>query len=410
MELAGIGLAGALAGLGLVAGVLAAGWLIVSLLATLATALYLRGLPSAAPADPGPFPPVLVLLPIRANDAAEVEDIRGCLAALAAQDYPGPWRAVLVFEDDRDPAFALAQGLDPARFSTLLAGPGEGRSQKVQNLLVALGTRHPEERIVVTLDADTRPQPNWLAELTRPLRAGRAEIASGYRWMLPEDLPSRLAAIADRGPATFARPRALNLLWGGSTAITAEALQTVKIRRVWGGAMSDCLSLTRAAHAAGLPPWTPRRVLVPSPTRHDWASLFAFARRQMLLTRIYAPLAWASLGIGLLLPVLAVLVLLPAALGGDLAAIAVLGLALGLQQWRASMRAEVARRVLPPADAEAVARAMPGDRLLLPVAHLLQLGIFLASAVGREVRWRGRAYAILSPGSTAVLERDQPAG
>lgn len=396
--------------MGLAEAALATAWLLVSLLVTLATALYLRGLASTPAPDAGPFPPALVLLPIRALDAAEVEDVRACLAALSAQDYQGPWRAVLAFEDDRDAAYSLTRDLDPARFSTILAGPGEGRSQKVQNLLVALGMRRPDEAIVVTLDADTRPPPNWLAELTRPLRAGRAEIASGYRWMLPEDLPSRLAAIADRGPATFARPRALNLLWGGSTAITAAALDQVKIRRVWGGAMSDCLSLTRAAHFAGLPPWTPRRVLVPSPARHSWTSLFAFGRRQMLLTRIYAPFAWACLGIGLVVPVLALLLLLPAALDGSLGAIAVLAVAILLQQLRASMRAAVARRVLPPEDAEAVARAMPGDRLLMPLAHLLQLGLFVASGLGREVRWRGRAYAILSPGSTAVLERDQPAG
>ena len=389
---------------------LAAAWLLVSGLATLATFIYLRGLRAAPPEDPGPFPPVLVLLPVRALDEAEVQDVRTCLATLQAQDYPGPWRVVLAFEDDRDPAFPLARAADPARFSTVLAGPGEGRSQKVQNLVAALATRRPEETVVVTLDVDTRPQPSWLAELTRPLRLGIAEIAGGYRWMLPEDLPSRLAAIADRGPATFARPRFLNLLWGGSTAITAEALAKLPIERVWKGAMSDCLSLTQAAHAAGMPPWTPRRVLVPSPVRHGWRSLFAFARRQLLLTRIYAPLAWACLGIGLVVPVLAVGLLLALALEGSLFAIGALAAGLVLQQWRASMRVEIARRVLPPDDAAAVRHALPLDRLLLPVAHLLQLGIFIASALGRQVRWRGRSYAILAPGATRVLARNQPSG
>ena len=396
--------------MGWVEGVAAVAWLVVSGLATFATGLYLRGLRAVPPDDPGPFPPLLVLLPVRALDAAEVEDARDCLAALQRQDYPGPWRVVLAFEDATDPAFPLAARADPSRFSVVLAGPGEGRSQKVQNLVVALATRRPEERVVVTLDVDTRPQPGWLAELTRPVRMGIAEIAGGYRWMLPEDLPSRLAAIADRAPATFARPRFLNLLWGGSTAITAEALAKLPIERVWQGAMSDCLSLTRAAHAAGMPPWTPRRVLVPSPVRHGWASLFAFARRQMLLTRIYAPIAWACLGVGLVVPVVAVAVLLAAALQGSLAALLALGAGIGLQQWRAGMRAEVARRVLPAGDAAAVRRALPGDRLLMPLAHLVQLGVFLASALGRRVRWRGRRYAIMAPGATEILARDQPRG
>lgn len=390
--------------------ILAACWLLVSGLATLATWTYLRGLRGAPLGDTGPFPPVLVLLPVRALDAAEVEDARACLAALERQDYPGPWRCVLAFEDARDPAFPLAAAADPARFSIVLAGPGQGRSQKVQNLLVALRTRRAEESVVVTLDVDTRPQTAWLSELTRPVRAGKAEIAGGYRWMLPEDLPSRFAAIADRAPATFARPRFLNLLWGGSTAITAKALAALPIEAVWQGAMSDCLSLTRAAHAAGMPPWTPRRVLVPSPVRHDWPSLFAFARRQLLLTRIYAPLAWACLGIGLAVPVVAVAWLGAAAIGGDVVALAALAAGIGLQQWRASLRAAIADRVLPAEDAAAVRRALPGDRLLMPVAHLLQLGIFLASALGREVRWRGRHYAIHAPGATAILAKDQARG
>ena len=81
-----------------------------------------------------------------------------------------------------------------------------------------------------------------------------------------------------------------------------------------------------------------------------------------------------------------------------------------LQQLRASLRAEVARRVLPPEDAEAVMRALPLDRLLLPLAHLAHLVVFLGSALGRRVRWRGRSYAILAPGATQVLARDQGAG
>ncbi|MGG5821801.1 glycosyltransferase [Falsiroseomonas sp. HW251] len=388
----------------------AACWLLVSGLASFATWTYLRGLRGDAGPDAGPFPPVLVLLPIRALDEAEVGDARACLVALQVQDYPGPWRCVLAFEDGRDLAFPVASAADPARFSVLMAGPGQGRSQKVQNLLVALATRRAEETVVVTLDVDTRPPPSWLTELTRPLRAGKAEIAGGYRWMLPEDLPSRLAAIADRAPATFARPRFLNLLWGGSTAITAKALAALPIETVWQGAMSDCLSLTRAAHRAGMPPWTPRRVLVPSPVRHTWRSLFAFARRQLLLTRIYAPLAWACLGVGLVLPVIAVAWLGVAALRGDLVAIAALAAGIALQQGRASMRAEIARRVLPPADAAAVISALPGDRLLMPVAHLAQLGIFLASALGKEVRWRGRRYAIEAPDATAILAEDQARG
>lgn len=394
--------------MGLVEAGLAGGWLVVSCLATLGTALYLRGLAAKAETDPGPFPPLLVLLPIRAGNAGEAEEVRDCLAALAEQDYPGPWRVILILEDERDLATPLARGMDPARFSLILAGAAEGRSQKVHNLLAGLACRDRDEPVVVTLDADTRPQPSWLSELTRPLRLGLAEVASGYRWLLPIGLPARIVALADRGPATLARPRSWNLLWGGSTAITAEALDRVDIRRLWQNAVSDDLPLTRAVKAEGLLPWTPRRVLVPSPVRHSWSSLFAFARRQLMLLRAHAPFAWLSLGTALLLPAIAVLSLILVAAQGSAAAMACLLVGLGLQQLRATMRLAVARRVLAPKDAAAVTRKLPLDRLLLPLVHLLHLGIFLTSAFGRRLRWRGRLYEI--PASRPKAVRRQPTG
>lgn len=369
-------------------------WLATALLATLSTAFFLRGL-TAPGEDAGPFPPVLVLLPIRAADAAELAEARACLAAVARQDYPGPWRLVITVEDASDPAHALAAEADPARVSVVLAGPAEGRAQKVQNLLAALATRRAEEAIVVTLDADTIPPPDWLRELTRSLRRGQAEIASGYRWAVPQaGLAARVGALADRAPATCARIGALAMVWGGSTALTSVAIARLDLPQVWAGAVSDDLALSQAAHAAGLRPWMARRVLVPSPVRHDWPGLLAFGRRQLVLLRLHAPLAWTLLGAGLLVPVLAVGPVAAAALGGSAAATAVLGACIALQQLRAGWRAEAARRVLPEEAAARVMRDLPRDRLLLPLAHLAFVLAFLGSAAGRRVTWRGRRYEV----------------
>ncbi len=372
----------------------AAAWLLGGVFGTLATWLYLRGLTAAPLPDPGPFPPVLVLLPIQARDAAEAAQPEACLRALLAQDYPGPWRVVLAFEDAVDPAFRLS-AMDPSRVSSVLAGAAEGRAQKVHNLLAALATRRAGEAVVATLDADTLPPPSWLAELTRPVRLGVAELAAGYRWWLPMGgLPARLGAIADRGPASFGRPRWLNLLWGGSTAISAAALRRLDVPGVWAGAVSDDMALTRAAQRGGLAPFTTRRVLVPSPVRMSWGGLLRFGRRQFVMVRVYRPLAWAGAGVALLGPTLAGAVVLAAAAGGSAAALAAVAAAVALQQARASLRAEIGRRVLPAGAAAALRAGMARDRLLLPLAHLAFVAAFLGSCIGRRVAWRGRRYTI----------------
>lgn len=384
--------------------VLAACWLLAGLLATLAVAVYLRGLPAAPAPDPGPFPAVLVLLPVRSADAAEAEGVAACLAALAAQDYRGPWRVLVVFEDEADPAWRIAAAADASRFRVLAAGPTPGRAQKLHNLLAGAASRREDETILVTVDADTRPPPGWLAELTRPLRHGLAEAASGYRWPLPEGLPARLLALAERGPATFPRPRRLNLCWGGSLALSATALRRVDLPALWDQAVSDDLTVTLALHAAGMPAWTPRRVLLPTPVRLGWRGLFAFGRRQYLLVRLHAPRRWLAIGVTLLLPLAGASAALAAAVAGSSAAMLVLAAGIGLQQWRAGLRAEVARRVLPPGAAAEVARALPRDRLLLPFVLPVQAAIFLASAFGRRIRWGGRVYRVGSPSQVRLVE------
>jgi hypothetical protein len=381
---------------------LAAGWLVISALATLSVIFYLRGL-GPAPADGGPFPPVLVLLPVRAATDAEASGVAGCLAAVAAQDYPGPWRCVVAFEDAADPAFPIAATADSALFATVVAGPTPGRAQKLQNLLAALRQRQPEERIVVTLDADTRPAPDWLTDLTRAIRHGRAEAASGYRWPLGENFPGRLLALADRAPATLMRPRWLNMAWGGSTALSAAALDAVDLPKLWDAAVSDDLTLSAALKRVGLDPWTPRRVLVPTPLRPSWRATFGFGVRQYRLLRLHAPRLWWLFGAILAVPAIAAAALLTEAAQGSVAALAVIGVGVALQQWRASLRAEVARRVLPADAAEAVARGLWLDRLLLPLLPLLHLPIFCASAFGRRIAWGGRVYDVAAPDSVRVV-------
>jgi hypothetical protein len=278
----------------------------------------------------------------------------------------------------------------------LCAGPAQGRSQKVHNLLAGLATRRAGESLA-TLDADTVPPPGWLADLTRPVRRGYADVASGYRWPVPVGLPARLLALAEQGPATFPRPSWLYLCWGGSTAIGEKALAALDLPAIWRDALSDDLALTVALRRAGMRVWTPRRVLVPSPVGGSLAEVLRFGRRQYMLVRLHAPDLWLAIGVSIVVPAVAAWATLLAAARGSGAAWIALAIGFGLQQWRAHLRRTVARRLSLPVGGWR-------DALAMPLVAPLQAAAFLASAIGREIAWGGRRYRLATGRTEARRE------
>jgi hypothetical protein len=384
------------------AGVLLAAWMAQALAATLLCAWYLRLLGRPQPA-PRALPPVLVLVPVR----GPLPGLDGFLEGLAAQDYPR-WRVVFALESEADPAWpALARlaAADPARASVVAAGPAEGRGQKVQNLLAALSRLRAEEAAVVTLDADMRPPPELLSRLLRPVLAGQGDIATGYRWTLPGDraLGSILAALAEMAIATLPRCARCNLCWGGATALSRAALERLDLPRAWHRAVSDDLALTRAARAAGLRIYAPLEVRPANPVTMTLGDALRFGCRQYRLVRLLAPRAWALAALALLLPAAGGMAALAGAARGSAAAAACLLAAAALGTIRAALRAAIARRVLPPADAAVAARTLRRGPWLQPLVLALHLAAALGGGVGRDLRWAGRRY-ILGPGGE-VLEQ-----
>ena len=158
-------------------GAILAIWMALAAASTLGCAWYLRLLRRPQPL-PDAAPPVLVAVPVRG--AAE---LAGFLSALSAQDYPAS-RVVFAVEDRADPAFPTLTrfaAAHPSRAEVVVAGATERRAQKVHNLLAVLPMLRPDDAALVTLDADTLPPPNMLAELLRPVLAGQGDISSGYR-------------------------------------------------------------------------------------------------------------------------------------------------------------------------------------------------------------------------------------
>ncbi len=364
-------------------------WMAQAAATTLLCWWYLHLLRRPQPA-PATLPPVLVLVPVR----GPIPTLDAFLSGLAAQDHPGSWRVVFALEGADDPTLPMIDAFvaaKPGRAARVLAGPAAGRGQKVQNLLAALATARPEEAVLVTLDADILPPPGMLAALLRPVLAGQAPIASGYRWSVPVDaaLGSRLVALADAGIGTLPRHAAWNLCWGGATALRRDA---VDLRAVWDRAVSDDLVLTRAAVAAGLTIYAPLDVRPPSPVHlPGLMDALRFGARQYRVLRLHAPRAFAWALLAAAVPVAGAVA---AAMAGTGAAMACLGIALALQRVRAALRGAIARRVLPP-DAAAAACGGLRDAWLAPAVPLFQLACLLRAGLGgRWLSWAGRRYRV----------------
>jgi cellulose synthase/poly-beta-1,6-N-acetylglucosamine synthase-like glycosyltransferase len=304
-----------------------------------------------------------------------------------------------------DPAFAQLRAIAAEAtvgVAVVVAGISRSGSQKVHNLLAALEHVRPEDAVVVFADADSAPQANWLAQLVRPVLRGRADICSGYLWMLAGDrrLGSLLGAAISVTVATMPRFSRVVLCWGGSTAVSRAALQKLHLPRLWRGVLLDDLTLTRAARRAGLRLHASHFVLVPTVVSYSMPALFEYGRRQYFHIRIHAIRHWVLAAVVLGLPAVAAVVALPQALAADIDVLACYGVAFALQSARWSIRRSIARRLL---GREFWGMAVPPSWLwpVVPWTHLL---IVAASAFGQVIRWAGVRYRVTAPDRVEIMK------
>ena len=219
------------------------------------------------------------------------------LAALAAQSLK-PHRLIVVVESIADPAYrrvAMASERCPQLdIELIVAGLSPLRGQKCTNLLAALPRLRDDDTHIVLLDADIRPQPWWLAGLTGPLAAGRADVVNGYRWPVPTalTLASALAAGIDRAIAVLPRLSSTRTIWGGSLAVSRRALEALDLPSTIGRTLTEDLPIGDRAAAAGLRVLTRRAIRPLTPIGGGIADLWRFGRRQYQLIRLYRPGLW----------------------------------------------------------------------------------------------------------------------
>ncbi len=338
--------------------------------------------------------------------------------AALRQDYPA-YGVTFVVESADDPAHgrirALCDRFPGVPTRLVVAGTAQDCGQKVQNLLAATNDLDPAVQILAFMDSDIQPPLDWLRRMVIRLRHSKVGAVTGYRWLMPKEPngPALLLTSLNAGIAGMLGNGGWNVLWGGSWAIRRETFEAAGIREAWKGTLSDDLAAWQALRRARKRVAFEPGCLVPSPVRCTWRSVAEFARRQYLITRVYAPrLWWTALLGGLLFTTtfwgglicgaarwlagqgagpFFVPPLLLYAIGAVRAGLRQSTAAVRLAEWRESLRA--------PAWFDILAH---------PIITLANVGFLLSAAVGREITWRGIRYRLVSARETQILARPAP--
>ncbi len=193
-------------------------------------------------------------------------------------------------------------------------------------------------------------------------------------------------------------------------AIRKDVFRQVGLDKIWQKALSDDFSLTYAVKNAGLQMGFCPGCLVASYESTTWRELFEFARRQFLITRIYAPGTWwfglfsslySILGLwaGTVLAIYAVTIQHKhTTLFITVPVVFFAGQLIRAIQ-RQTMISKLLKKDLPQMKAAIIA-----DILGFWAWSILLLAFIISSAFGRTIRWRGIRYKLLSPAETIVID------
>ena len=355
-------------------------------------------------------PRVALICPVKGME----EDLESNLLRLTQFDYP-QYEVFFAIATADDPAYGLlervvAASKRPAHI--VRAGRTLDCSDKVHNLIAAVGEVGEQFEVLVFTDSDGRPPRLWLTRLVAPLADGNLGAVTTFRWLLPKrpGFWSGLAAAWNASAATYLGEHERNFCWGGGTAIKRERFDALRIKDAWRGAASDDYVLTRALQNNGLRIAFAPECLVPSVCNFDARTLFEFTNRQLVITRVYAPRLWFAAFTGHLFYCATILTGI-----GAWFASSMMGLP-GIQF--------VVLALIPPIFASvrgvlrlvAVLELLPDLReqllnegwvwvLLAPLVPFVYLYNSLNAVFTRKITWRGIRYELLSPIRTRIIAR-----
>jgi cellulose synthase/poly-beta-1,6-N-acetylglucosamine synthase-like glycosyltransferase len=316
------------------------------------------------------------------------------LSAVASLDYPD-YELVIVARCADD----IPGGVLPHRARIVLAhGDDPHTGEKVQNLAAAVRAVRKRSEVLAFADSDGRVTLRWLRALVAPLAAERVGAATGYRWFTPEaaDFWSILRAAWDAVSYGMLGPGDNRFVWGGAMAIRKQTFSEAEVLKHWKNTVSDDYALAAAVRSAGLTVAFAPGALVPSPEHISARGLFAWMRRQMTITRVYARRLWLQ---GLLAHVFycgAMAVSLVAGFLGIPAGWWSLAAQLIPSFWKAARRTSLARESLP--EYAGWFRRYGWTHVAgAPLTTWLWLVALVSAAFSSTIEWRGCRYDLKTP-------------
>jgi cellulose synthase/poly-beta-1,6-N-acetylglucosamine synthase-like glycosyltransferase len=333
------------------------------------------------------LPPATVIVPVKGYD----EGLRENLEALATLDYPD-YELIVTAHSAGD----IPPGVLPSRVRVVLAnGADSAASEKIQNLLAAVRASRKRTQVLAFADSDGRVTKGWLRALVAPLAEPGVGASTGYRWFLPDppDFWSLLRSVWDAVAAGTLGAGDNRFVWGGATAIRKELFFDARVPEFWEDALTDDLTLSRAVHAADLSIAYAPGALTPCLEHTTGPVFFPWIRRQMALTRLYAPRLWWTALIAHIFYCGGMAASVIASIRGNRFAEWALIAQLSPGMLKGLNRATLAKAALPEYEAW-FKRHSWVHAIWVPLATWVWLIALVSSGLARTIEWRGRRYAL----------------
>jgi hypothetical protein len=365
-------------------------WFFLQALTVLGIASYWRNLPTDRKVEaPGG---VVVILSVR----DDWDGGQSLITRLKAQTVP--FRLLLATSGACRTADELAdrEGDWVQRIS---AGVARDEGQKVHKLRAALRALRPDDRYLVFIDADIEPSARLVGRLLFPLVRGKADIATGYRLLLPaRGAMAALVGAVEMQLATLPRSANATMPWGGAMAMTRDVADRLDLDTALAGRLSDDMTIGLAGWRAKLRLRPVRDLLVASPLDGSNLDMLRFGVRQ------YRHIATNNMGMWMLatgvVAIQAAAWLWALGWGGWIA----VAIGYGAAWSRALLRRTIVASVLEPEQAQVARRSLGWDLVAPFAVTWAHLVVQLLAATSSRIRWGGWDYWV-SRGRVVRMER-----
>ena len=355
------------------------------------------------------------------------------VGGLLNQDYPD-YHLVFTVESTDDPLYSKLRdrlGLTdeklawppptepPPNGSSTEVSPGLRRirlivvglctegAQKVHNQLRALQELRDEDRLIAASDADINPTPDMLTRLLGPLNQGTHVASTGYRWLIPlhRHLGMWTASVVNSSVATMGGPEWCNLMWGGAHALTRKAHEEIGLTEKFKGAFNDDLQTAYHVRREGKKIAYLRSLMLPSPEKYDWPTMFGFGWRQYFHVRIYAPSAWWSALLITALYLSGSVAAWGSLIAGNLKVLLPICIVFLFNQLRASERIALQKTLFSEEDLDRLAPTFFLEKIGTFFCMAVHFLMVCRSRIGNKVTWSGVTYKVTGRQQATVVAR-----